>query len=35
MDYVQLLLKNMGISPPDVDEVKRQVEKILRGLLLI
>ncbi len=35
MDYVEPLLKSIGISPPDVDEVKRQVEKILRGLLLI
>jgi hypothetical protein len=25
----------MGVSPPDVDEVKRQVERILSGLLLI
>jgi hypothetical protein len=35
MDYVESLLKSLGVSPPDVDEVKRQVERILRGLLLI
>jgi len=35
MDYVEPLLKSLGISPPDVEEVKRQVERILRGLQLI
>jgi|GEM_PF-1347428 hypothetical protein len=35
MEYVEPLLKSLGISPPDVGEVKRQVERILRGLQLI
>ncbi len=35
MDYVEPLLKSLGISPPDVEEVKRQLERILRGLQLI
>jgi len=35
MDYVEPLLKSLGISPPDPEEVKRQVERILRGLQLI
>jgi hypothetical protein len=35
MDYVDQLLKTLKISPPDVAQVKTQVEKILRGLQLL
>jgi hypothetical protein len=35
MDYVEPLLKSMGVSPPDVEEVRRLVATILRGLQLI
>jgi len=35
VDYVESLLKSLDISPPDVEEVRRLVERILRGLQLI
>ena len=35
MDYVEPLLKSLDVSPPDVEEVRRLVERILRGLQLI
>jgi hypothetical protein len=35
VDYVEPLLKSLDISPPDVEEVRRLVERILRGLQLI
>jgi len=35
VDYVEPLLKSLDISPSDVEEVRRLVERILRGLQLI
>jgi hypothetical protein len=35
VDYVEPLLKSLDISPPDVEEVRRLVATILRGLQLI
>jgi len=35
VDYVEPLLKSLDVSPPDVEEVRRLVERILRGLQLI
>jgi len=35
VDYVESLLKSLDVSPPDVEEVRRLVATILRGLQLI
>ena len=35
MDYVEALLRSLNIPVVNAEEVKRQVEKILRGLQLI
>jgi hypothetical protein len=35
VDYVEPLLKSLDISPPNVEEVRRLVAAILRGLQLI
>lgn len=35
MDYVEALLRSLDIPVINAEEVRRQVEKILRGLQLI
>ncbi len=35
MEYVEALLRELGVKVRDLESVKRQVEKILRGLQLL
>lgn len=35
MDYIEILLKELKVPTINVEEVKRQVERILKGLGLV